>query len=38
MKVLKLNEKELSKKEEFFIRFQRIKDELNNIVKNELEE
>jgi hypothetical protein len=24
-------------KEEFFIRFQRIKDELDNIVKNELE-
>jgi hypothetical protein len=38
MKVLKLDEKELSEKEEFFMKFQRIKDELDNIVKTELKE
>jgi hypothetical protein len=38
MKVLKLDEKESGEKEEFFMRFQRIKDELDNIVKNELKE
>jgi hypothetical protein len=38
IKVLKLDEKESGEKEEFFMRFQRIKDELDNIVKNKLEE